>query len=89
MLELSADKRDWVPVEELQRLSTKVAVDYLGKTMKTVLRDIEKLKENGLILHKDRKVRANKQLILAFLPTRVRQGPGKVEGGPAAPRAAH
>lgn len=89
VLELSADKRDWVPVEELQRLSTKVAVDYLGKTMKTVLRDIEKLKENGLILHKDRKVRANKQLILAFLPTRVRQGPGKVEGGPAAPRAAH
>jgi hypothetical protein len=53
---------------ELRRLNPKLAEMYATKTPKTLSRDLNELTKKGLISTEGDKVRANKEVILAFLP---------------------
>ena len=58
---------------ELRRLTPKIAEMYSGKTSKTLTRDLNSIRGKGLVTLEHGTVRANKEIILAFLP-RVRLG---------------
>jgi hypothetical protein len=73
VLTVSSSDTLWLGFDEIVRLDSELALDYAGKNQKTFARDIEKLEEIGLIERKDRKIRAKRETILAFLPTRVEQ----------------
>ncbi len=60
-----------VPVERLRDLSGPVARDYAVKTAKTLSRDLNELVKKRLIRMDGKVVLANRDLILAFLPTRA------------------
>ncbi len=64
------DKRDWVAVGDIAELTPRMAKAYAGKTPKTIQRDLNALAEAGLILREGRKVKACREIILAFLPLR-------------------
>ena len=68
-LDLGA-KRDWVSVPEIGELTPRLAKAYAGKTAKTVQRDLNALVTMGLLAREGRKVRARREIILAFLPLR-------------------
>jgi Fic family protein len=61
---------DWAEVGKIPELTPRLAKAYAGKTAKTVQRDLNALVEMGLILREGRKVRARREVILAFLPLR-------------------
>jgi Fic family protein len=67
LLGLSA-RNDWVEKSELKRLDVDLAAEYAMKTPRTISRDINRLADQDLIVLQGSKVRANKSLILAFLP---------------------
>jgi Fic family protein len=67
LLGLSA-RNEWVEKSELKRLDVDLAAEYAMKTSRTISRDINRLAEQNLIISQGSKVRANKSLILAFLP---------------------
>jgi hypothetical protein len=62
------EKHKFVPRAELRGISPKVAELYAGKTPKTISRDLNSLRKRKLITVEAHGVRANKELILAFLP---------------------
>ena len=64
------DGGDWVEVGKVIELTPRLAKAYAGKTSKTVQRDLNALVEMGLIARDGRKVRARREVILAFLPLR-------------------
>ena len=64
------DGGDWVEVGKITELTPRLAKAYAGKTPKTVQRDLNALVEMGLIARDGRKVRARREVILAFLPLR-------------------
>jgi len=68
-LDLGA-KRDWIPVTEIGELTPRLAKAYVGKTPKTVQRDLNALVTMGLLAREGRKVRARREIILSFLPLR-------------------
>ncbi len=74
VLDLSkvTDNRGWVQVKDIPMLSPRLARAYAGKTKKTLSRDLNELKRMDLILRQGRKVKANKGVILAFLPSLAR-----------------
>lgn len=76
VLDLSAIEENdgWVPVSGIQDLSARLAREYANKSQKTLTRDLNALVENGLVERQGRRVRANKRLILAFIPARVSAG---------------
>lgn len=60
-----------VPVANLRRLTTELALLYAKKTTRTVARDLNELEEMGLVIRVGRDVRAAiAEQIAAFLPTR-------------------
>lgn len=60
-----------VPVSKLTEISPRVAAAYAGKTQKTVSRDIRELIRTALLLKVGRnELKANWEVILAFLPSR-------------------
>lgn len=63
-------KDDWVEVGKVTELTPRLAKAYANKTAKTVQRDLNALVEMGLIARDGRKVRARREIILAFLPLR-------------------
>lgn len=73
VLDLSkvTENRGWVQVKDIPDLSPRLARAYADKTEKTLSRDLNELKRMELILRKGRKVKANKDIILAFLPARA------------------
>lgn len=73
VLELSkiTNVRGWVSNAEIPDLSPRLAREYSSKTNKTLSRDINALADMGLVERDGRKVRAKKELILAFLPARA------------------
>ena len=75
VLELSKinDREGGVNVSQLSQLTPKLAADYASKTPKTLSRDLNAVIEMGLVLRQAQKVKANKGLILAFLPARARR----------------
>ena len=68
-LDLGA-KDDWAEVGKISELTPRLAKAYAAKTTKTVQRDLNALVEMGLITRDGRKVRARREVILAFLPLR-------------------
>lgn len=64
------DGQRWVEVGKIAELTSRLAKAYAGKTPKTVQRDLNALAEMGLIVREGRKVRARREIILAFLPLR-------------------
>jgi Fic family protein len=63
---------EWLEVAMVTELTTRLAKAYAGKTSKTVQRDLNALVEMGLIARDGRRVRARREVILAFLPLRRR-----------------
>lgn len=60
-----------VATADLRKLSIRVALDYSESADRTLLRDIQELQRMGLLVRDGRSaVRANKELITAFLPHR-------------------
>ena len=68
-LDLGA-KGDWVPIAEIPELTPRLAKAYAGKTAKTVQRDLNALGQMDLIVRETRRVRARREIVLAFLPLR-------------------
>jgi Fic family protein len=68
------DVGDWVEVGKIPELTPRLAKAYAGKTPKTVQRDLNALVEMGLLARDGRKVRARREIILAFLPLRRKAG---------------
>jgi Fic family protein len=73
VLELSkiAAARGWVNSADIPDLSPRLAREYSSKTSKTLSRDINAVAAMNLVERDGRKVRARKELILAFLPLRA------------------
>lgn len=94
VLELSkiTDNRGWVNRTDIPVTSAVLAREYLSKTSKTLSRDINAVVHMGLVECAGRKVRAKKELILAFLPKRAMAKRGQSEQSaappPSAPRTA-
>ena len=65
------DNQGWMPVSEIPKLTPRLAREYANKTPKTLSRDINTLLDMNLIQRRDRKIKANQDLILAFLPARA------------------
>jgi Fic family protein len=63
--------RGWVNSADIPDLSPRLAREYSSKTSKTLSRDINAVSAMGLVERDGRKVRARKELILAFLPARA------------------
>ena len=68
------DGEDWVEVGKVTELTPRLAKAYAGKTSKTVQRDLNGLVEMDLIARDGRRVRARREIILAFLPLRKKSG---------------
>jgi Fic family protein len=64
------DRGDWIEVGKVTELTPRLAKAYAGKATKTVQRDLNALVEMGLMARDGRKVRARREVILAFLPLR-------------------
>jgi Fic family protein len=62
----------WVRTSDINELTPRLAREYATKTPKTLSRDLNTLEEMKLIQRGTGFVRANKNLILAFLPARAR-----------------
>jgi Fic family protein len=78
VLELSKVTKNegWVRVSDIPNLTSRLAREYAARTSKTLSRDLNAVLKMNLIERAQRLVRANKLLILAFLPARV---PGDTE----------
>lgn len=69
VLELTG--HDWVEVAQLELLSPQVARDYATAGDRMMQRDLNAIAGMGLIRRKHGKVRAAKEIIMAFLPGRT------------------
>jgi len=74
------DVGEWIEVGKITELTPRLAKAYAGKTPKTVQRDVNALVEMGMVTREDRKVRARREIILAFLPLRRKTDPAKPTG---------
>ena len=66
------DAEEWIEVGHVAELTPRLAKAYASRTPKTVQRDLNALAELGLAVREGRKVRARREVILAFLPLRKR-----------------
>lgn len=62
-----------VPPVHVREISVRVASSYIGKSQKTVARDLRQLESDGLIVRTEAGYRANVSTILAFFPARYRE----------------
>jgi len=60
---------------KLRELSPRVIRDYASKTSKTLTRDLNQLRSQGLLLYTDGGYKANADLIRGFLPDRAQSNP--------------
>jgi Fic family protein len=69
VLDLSARRKSqWVGREEIPAISGRLATAYGGRTDKTLSRDLNALEEKKLVRVDGKRIKANRELILAFLP---------------------
>jgi len=77
----TAQRRRWVALDlyphndgiqkiKIKELSPRVAMSYAKATSRMITRDINSLKEAGLVLYQNKTVYANSERILAWLPPR-------------------
>ena len=73
VLDLSKVKENngWVDVASISLLTPRLAEEYARKTRKTLTRDLNFLEEEQLIQRINGRVRANKDIVLAFLPRKA------------------
>lgn len=64
------DARDAVPISKIRELTPRLAKAYATKTAKTLQRDMSTLEYMDLVTRTPEGVRANREVILAFLPWR-------------------
>ena len=64
---------DWVEISTLPLLTPRLARAYAHKTRRTVERDVNAIVQTGLAERQHGKVRARRELILAFLPARSQE----------------
>ncbi len=69
-LDLSFSTDESVRISKVPEISTRMATAYAKKTRKTMVRDINKLINIGLMERTKEGVRAKREIILAFLPSR-------------------
>jgi len=69
-LDLSMTGGAPVRIAQIPEISARMATAYAKKTRKTLVRDVKKLVETGLLVHGKDGVRAKREAILAFLPAR-------------------
>src|SRR5690606_25139784 len=70
VLDLSREKEP-IPQSRMDDLSTRMDSAYAGKTTKTMMRDLNELQKMNLIVREGKGYRANKEIVLAFLPEKV------------------
>lgn len=63
-------RRKPCPIAEIGKLSPELGEAYLGKTKKTITRDLNALQKLGLVVRRRNLVAANKTPLKAFLPSR-------------------
>jgi len=65
-------KEDNEPVSRngIRTLTAELALEYAGKSSRTISRDLNMLEEMGLIIRTGKSIQANRKQILAFLPWR-------------------
>lgn len=75
VLDLSrvGDNEGWVDVSAIPHLTPRLAEEYATRTRKTLTRDLNLLEQEQLIERINGRVKANKGIILAFLPRRAEQ----------------
>jgi hypothetical protein len=71
VLDLSAQPQ-LIPISKLPQMTPRMAAAYANRTPKTVSRDVNDLLRMNLVRKEGGAYRANKELILAFLPPRSR-----------------
>ena len=82
-LVLALSRRDEaVPKNEVRRLTPELAEEYAEKTPRTVSRDLNTLLEMDLIRSTRHGYVVNKERILAFLPTRIRDQENEEDSQP-------
>jgi Fic family protein len=59
---------DWTPISKITHLTPELAEQYASKTPKTLTRDLNILKEAGLLVREGSTVRPNLYQLFAFLP---------------------
>jgi Fic family protein len=80
-LAVDLGKREgWVSITEIPTLTPRLAIAYSGKTPKTVQRDLNALSASGLIVRQPRAVRAQKEVLLSFLPISKKLSEDVIEG---------
>jgi Fic family protein len=65
------EKHSPVLISELDQLSPRLAKAYAGMHPRTAIRDVEALEEKGLLVRDGKAVRAHRELIASFLPTKA------------------
>ncbi|WP_405086538.1 Fic family protein [Microbispora sp. NBC_01389] len=70
-LVLDLPPEQWTPISKIPELSTRLALEYAGKTRRTVSRDVNALEELGLILKSRGHVWPYVEQMRAFLPLRA------------------
>ncbi len=67
---LALPPTELTPVSSLRTLSPVVAALYVGKTSKTLTRDVNCLRDAGLVLQEDKAIRPHYEQLFHFLPMR-------------------
>jgi len=70
---------EWVKRADLKHISARVAEAYAGKGSKAITRDLNRLTALDLIQRSRQGVRANREVVLGFLPPRHEDGPLSLE----------
>ncbi|HEY3772159.1 MAG TPA: Fic family protein [Solirubrobacteraceae bacterium] len=65
----------WVPLSEIPRLTTDLAAIYAGRTAKTITRDVNSLRDTGLLQRQGSAIRPNLDQLFQFLPLRKEASP--------------
>ena len=69
-LDLSSSTDESIRVSKIPEISTRMAAAYAKKTRKTMVRDVNKLINMGLMERTKEGVRAKLEVIVAFLPAK-------------------
>ena len=65
LIELSYNPES-IPIENIKQVSPRIAEEYAKKSKRTIIRDINKLEEYGLIEKTPQGIRSRREIILAF-----------------------
>jgi hypothetical protein len=70
VIALPKDQKTFTPIGKLRRLTTDLALQYVGKTPKTVTRDVNTLVQAGLLVRNGQSVRPRIEAMLSLLALR-------------------